>query len=59
MIRFLFGLLYLILVVWAVIDILQSNRTGQQKFIWIVVIIFFPVAGPVIYYLLSRDIIKM
>jgi hypothetical protein len=59
MLRFLIGLLYLILVVWAVIDILKSNRTGEQKFIWIVVIIFFPIAGPVIYYLLSRNIIKV
>jgi hypothetical protein len=59
MIRFIFGLLYLVLVVWAVIDILQSNRTGEQKFIWVAVIIFFPVAGPVIYYLISRNVIKM
>jgi len=59
MLRFLIGLLYLILVVWAVIDIIKSNRTGEQKFIWIVVIIFFPLAGPVIYYLISRNVIKM
>ena len=59
MIRFIFGLIYLVLVVWAVIDILQSNRTGEQKFIWVAVIIFFPVAGPVIYYLISRNVIKM
>jgi hypothetical protein len=59
MIRFIIGLLYLVLLVWAVIDILQSNRTGEQKFIWVVVCIFFPVAGPIIYYLISRNIIKM
>jgi hypothetical protein len=59
MIRFIFGLLYLVLVVWAVIDILQSSRTGEQKFIWIAVIIFFPVAGPIIYYLISRNVIRM
>lgn len=59
MIRFLIGLVYLILVVWAVIDIIRSSRTGEQKFIWIAVIIFFPVAGPVIYYLISRNVIKM
>ena len=59
MIRFLVGLVYLILVVWAVVDIIRSNRTGEQKFIWIVVIIFFPLAGPVIYYLISRNVIKM
>ena len=59
MIRFLIGLVYLILVVWAVVDIIKSNRSGEQKFIWIVVIIFFPLGGPVIYYLISRNVIKM
>ena len=59
MIRFIIGVIYLLLVIWAVTDILQSNRTGEQKFIWVAVIIFFPVAGPVIYYLISRNVIKM
>lgn len=59
MIRFLLGLIYLVLVVWAVIDIIRSNRTGEQKFIWITIIIVFPVAGSLIYYLISRNVIKM
>jgi hypothetical protein len=59
MIRFLIGIAYLALVVWAVIDIIKSERTGEQKFIWIAVIIFFPFAGSLIYYLISRKIIKM
>ena len=59
MVRFLIGLVYLALVVWAVIDIIKSERTSEQKFIWIAVIIFFPLGGPVIYYLISRSIIKM
>lgn len=59
MIRFLIGALYLMIVVWAVIDILQSHRSSEQKFIWVAVIIFFPLAGAVIYYLISRNVIKM
>ena len=59
MIRFLIGVVYLVLLVWAVIDIIKSNRSGEQKAIWIVVIIFFPVAGSIIYYLISRNVIKM
>lgn len=59
MIRFLIGIVYLVLVVWALIDIIKSTRTGEQKAIWIVVIIFFPVAGSIIYYLISRNVIKM
>jgi len=58
MIRFLVGLVYLIVVAWALIDIIKSERTGEQKFIWIAVIIFFPFAGSLIYYLISRGIIK-
>lgn len=59
MFRFFVGLVYLTLVVWAVIDIFRSDRTSEQKFIWTAVIIFFPVAGPLIYYLISRNVIKM
>lgn len=58
MIRFLFGILYIALIIWAVVDLFNSNRSTEQKIIWFIVIILFPVAGPVIYYLISRQILK-
>ena len=59
MLRLLFPLLYLALIVYAVIDLLNSKRSTEQKFIWVAVIIFFPVAGAIIYLLMARGVIKL
>jgi hypothetical protein len=59
MFRFLFPLLYLALIAYALIDLLNSKKTTEQKFIWVAVILFFPVAGAVIYLLISRGVIRM
>ena len=56
--RFILGIVYLVLVIWAIYDLLMSNRSTEQKIIWMIVIIFFPVGGSVIYYLLSRNVLK-
>lgn len=58
MIRFLLLLPYLALIIIAVLDVLRGNRSDEQKTIWILIIVFFPVAGPIIYFLVSRGIIK-
>jgi hypothetical protein len=59
MIRFLFPLLYLALIVYVIVDLLNSNKSTEQKTIWVFVIILFPLAGAVIYLLISRGIIKL
>jgi len=59
MFRFIFPLLYLALIVYAVIDLLNSNRSREQKLIWGLVIILFPLAGAIIYLLISRGVIKL
>jgi hypothetical protein len=59
MFRFLFPLLYLALIVYAVIDLLNSNRSRDQKLVWALVIILFPLAGAIIYLLISRGVIKL
>jgi hypothetical protein len=59
MFRFIFPLLYLALIVYAVIDLLNSNRSSEQKLIWGLVIILFPLAGAIIYLLVSRGVIKL
>ncbi|HZY78566.1 MAG TPA: PLDc N-terminal domain-containing protein [Cyclobacteriaceae bacterium] len=53
MIRLIFPFLYLILVIYFIIQLLDSNRTTNQKFLWVLLIIFFPVGGIVLYLLLS------
>lgn len=59
MFRFLFPLLYLVLIVYVIVDLFNSNRSTEQKFIWALVIILFPLGGAVIYFLVSRGVIKM
>lgn len=59
MFRFLFPLLYLALIIYVIIDLFNSNRSTEQKVIWALVIILFPLGGAVIYFLVSRGVIKM
>lgn len=59
MFRFLFPLLYLVLIVYVIVDLFNSNRSTEQKIIWALVIILFPLGGAVIYFLVSRGVIKM
>lgn len=59
MFRLLFPLLYVALIVYVIIDLLNSNRSTEQKLIWALVIILFPLGGAVIYFLVSRGVIKM
>lgn len=48
------GLVILILDVVAIVDLLGQNRTSSSKLIWILVIIFLPVLGLILYYLIAR-----
>lgn len=47
-------LVVLILDVIAIVDLLGQNRTSSSKLIWILVIIFLPVLGLILYYLIAR-----
>lgn len=46
---FLIPLAYLILWLTALIDILKNEFTGNNKLIWVLIITFIPLAGPVLY----------
>ena len=50
----LIGLLELILVVWALIDLLGSRRAGPNTLIWLLVILIIPVLGANLYFLMGR-----
>jgi type IV secretory pathway TrbL component len=45
-----FVLLPLILWGWALIDVLKSEFTGNNKIIWLLVVIFIPLIGILAYY---------
>lgn len=53
MIRLL-PILILIVDIVVIIDILKSNKDAEKKILWIVAVIFLPVLGPILYYVLTK-----
>jgi hypothetical protein len=47
-------LLIIIIDVIVVIDILKSRKDNEKKVIWIVLVVFLPVLGPILYYFIGR-----
>jgi hypothetical protein len=50
----LLGLLILIVDAIIVLEILRSNKDMEKKILWIIAVIFLPVLGPVLYYVIGR-----
>jgi hypothetical protein len=38
----------------ALIDILRSEFSGNNKLIWVLVVLFFPLIGTILYFLIGR-----
>ena len=49
------GIIILVLDIMAIYDVLVGRRPALQKFLWILLIIIFPVLGLILYYLLGRS----
>lgn len=47
----LIGTLILILDIWAIINVMSAAITLTAKFLWTLLILFFPVGGVVIWFL--------
>lgn len=51
-----FGCLPFLLVLFALIDILSSSfRDGNTKLIWVIVVIFVPLVGSILYFIIGRS----
>ncbi len=48
------GLLVLILDIIAIIDVLKSDMDTGKKTLWIILIIFLPVIGMILYFLMGK-----
>ncbi|WP_407944247.1 PLD nuclease N-terminal domain-containing protein [Marinifilum fragile] len=42
---------FLLLPLFALIDILRNKFTNSNKLIWILVVLFFPFFGPILYFI--------
>ena len=49
--KFILGILILALDIWAVVNVLKSTSGGGAKALWLLGIIFFPVAGFIVWLL--------
>jgi len=49
------GIFGLIIVIWAVIDIVKQERfTDIEKLIWVLIVIFLNIIGVIVYYFVGR-----
>jgi hypothetical protein len=46
--------LILIIDVIVIIDILKSNKDTEKKVLWIIAVVFLPVLGPILYYVMGK-----
>jgi len=51
---FLLMLLSIPLFIIALVDILKHDFPGNDKLVWILVIIFFPLLGPILYLIIGK-----
>jgi hypothetical protein len=49
----LWGLIVLVADVWALVNILQSGADTGTKVLWVVVVIFLPVLGFILWYFIG------
>lgn len=50
----LLGLVILVLDIWAIIRIIGGEGDGAKKLLWVLLILFLPVVGLLLWYLLAR-----
>ncbi|MDN6180347.1 MAG: PLDc N-terminal domain-containing protein [Halomonas subglaciescola] len=49
----LLGLIWLIIIVWAIVKVAKSPAGGLAKLLWILVLLVFPLVGFIIWLLLG------
>ena len=49
----LLGLIWLIILVWAVVKVVKSSAGGVAKLLWILALLFFPLVGLIAWLLLG------
>ncbi len=47
------ALLHIVLAVWAIINILSSSASNGAKILWTLFVLFFPVIGLIVWFLIG------
>ncbi|MFZ6014614.1 MAG: PLD nuclease N-terminal domain-containing protein [Bacteroidota bacterium] len=48
------SILILVIDILVIMDILRSNKDTEKKILWIIAVVFLPVLGPILYYVMGR-----
>lgn len=48
-----FGLIWLLIVIWAIIKVAKSSTGPIQKLLWILILLFLPLLGLIVWWLLG------
>jgi len=48
-------IIQLLLIIFALIDLARRDQTRGPKWVWVLVILFVNMIGPIIYFLLGRE----
>jgi uncharacterized membrane protein len=52
--RLIFGILWIVLIVYTLMDLLKSNKPTNTKLLWLIVILIAPILGSVLYFILGK-----
>ncbi|HEC75194.1 MAG TPA: hypothetical protein ENI26_12615 [Methylophaga aminisulfidivorans] len=47
------GLIWLVILIWAIIQVANSSAGGGAKILWILLILLFPLVGFILWFLLG------
>jgi hypothetical protein len=50
----LISFLILIIDIVVILDIVKSNKDTEKKILWIIAVVFLPVLGPILWYVLGK-----
>ncbi len=53
------GILALLIIIIAVVDVWQREHSMEKRLLWTIVIIVFPFLGALAWYLVSRKVINL
>ena len=55
LIRFVFGLIWIVLLIYTLMDLFKSNLPTNTKLLWLIVILIAPVLGSFLYLWIGRN----
>ena len=52
--RELISFIILVIDIVVIVDIIKSSKDTEKKILWIIAVVFLPVLGPILYYVIGK-----